>query len=134
MPMSASRTRRHDLVNPAALKRLVQTGTQLRPFSNEDHGGLPQSDQRTLDENFGQNADFKKSHRSDAGLSKRSVSLMAGGRIHQRQLHDPIPFKELNALPLFDRLSCGSRHIATTSDLPICILAAPAVFFGSLSR
>jgi hypothetical protein len=32
--------------------------------------------------------------------------VVAGGRIHQRQLHDPVAFKELSR-QVFDRLSLG---------------------------
>ena len=32
---------RYDARNPAALKRLVAAGAQLRPFPQADHGGLP---------------------------------------------------------------------------------------------
>ena len=41
---------------------------------------------------------------------------MAGSRIHQRQLYDSFPLKELNALPLFGRLSFGQPVVVGEAD------------------
>jgi TRAP-type mannitol/chloroaromatic compound transport system substrate-binding protein len=52
---------RYDLVNPAALKRLVATGTQLRPFSNEILEACLKATNELWTEISTKNADFKKS-------------------------------------------------------------------------
>jgi TRAP-type mannitol/chloroaromatic compound transport system substrate-binding protein len=52
---------RYDLVNPAALKRLVATGTQLRPFSNEIMEACLKATNELWTEISAKNADFKKS-------------------------------------------------------------------------
>jgi TRAP-type mannitol/chloroaromatic compound transport system substrate-binding protein len=51
---------RYDLQNPAALKRLVAGGTQLRPFSNEVLEACLKSTNELWAEISGKNADFKK--------------------------------------------------------------------------
>jgi len=52
---------RYDLVNPTALKRLVATGTQLRPFSNEIMEACLKATNELWTEISSKNADFKKS-------------------------------------------------------------------------
>jgi TRAP-type mannitol/chloroaromatic compound transport system substrate-binding protein len=52
---------RYDLVNPAALQRLVATGTQLRPFSNEIMEACLKATNELWTEISAKNADFKKS-------------------------------------------------------------------------
>ena len=65
---------RYDLVNPAALKRLVAGGTQLRPFPNEVLDACLKATNELWAEISSKNADFKKSidamqaYRSDAYL------------------------------------------------------------------
>src|ERR1700709_2789172 len=52
---------RYDLVNPQALKRLVATGTQLRPFSNEIMEACLKATNELWGELSAKNPDFKKS-------------------------------------------------------------------------
>ena len=52
---------RYDLVNPAALKRLAATGTQLRPFSHEIMEACLKATNELWTEISAKNADFKKS-------------------------------------------------------------------------
>jgi TRAP-type mannitol/chloroaromatic compound transport system substrate-binding protein len=52
---------RYDLVNPQALKRLVATGTQLRPFSTEIMEASLKATNELWAEISAKNADFKKS-------------------------------------------------------------------------
>ncbi|MBR0902003.1 TRAP transporter substrate-binding protein [Bradyrhizobium liaoningense] len=51
---------RYDMQNPAALKRLVAGGTQLRPFTNEVLEACLKSTNELWAEISGKNADFKK--------------------------------------------------------------------------
>ena len=51
---------RYDLLNPAALKRLVATGTQLRPSSNEIMEACLKATNELWGEISAKNADFKK--------------------------------------------------------------------------
>ena len=51
---------RYDMQNPAALKRLVAGGTQLRPFTNEVLEACLKSTNELWGEISGKNADFKK--------------------------------------------------------------------------
>lgn len=51
---------RYDLLNPAALKRLVATGTQLRPFSSEIMEACLKATNELWAEISAKNADFKK--------------------------------------------------------------------------
>ena len=52
---------RYDMQNPAALKRLVASGTQLRPFTNEVLEACLKATNELWAELSGKNADFKKS-------------------------------------------------------------------------
>jgi TRAP-type mannitol/chloroaromatic compound transport system substrate-binding protein len=52
---------RYDMQNPAALKRLVASGTQLRPFTNEVLEACLKATNELWSEISGKNADFKKS-------------------------------------------------------------------------
>jgi len=70
------------------------TGRQRHPAPSvldRDHGSLPQGHQRAVGGDFGEEPDLQEGHRRDAGLSRRRISVVAGRRIHQRQLHDPLP-------------------------------------------
>jgi len=52
---------RYDMQNPAALKRLVAGGTQLRPFTNEVLEACLKATNELWGEISAKNADFKKS-------------------------------------------------------------------------
>ena len=54
-------TARYDMQNPAALKRLVAGGTQLRPFTNEVLEACLKATNELWGEISAKNADFKKS-------------------------------------------------------------------------
>ena len=86
---------RYDMQNPAALKRLVAGGTQLRPFTQRSAGSLPEGDQRIVGGNLREECRLQEIDRCDAGLSLRRVSVVAGCRIHLRQLHDPLAHPRL---------------------------------------
>jgi TRAP-type mannitol/chloroaromatic compound transport system substrate-binding protein len=51
---------RYDMQNPTALKRLVASGTQLRPFTNEVLDACLKATNELWGEISGKNADFKK--------------------------------------------------------------------------
>jgi TRAP-type mannitol/chloroaromatic compound transport system substrate-binding protein len=52
---------RYDMLNPSALKRLVASGTQLRPFTNEVLEACLKATNELWAEISAKNADFKKS-------------------------------------------------------------------------
>src|SRR5918997_5603932 len=55
---------KYDARNPAALRRLLGAGTQLRPFSQEILEAAYKSSNEVYDEVSGKNADFKKIYES----------------------------------------------------------------------
>ena len=73
---------RYDMQNPAALKRLVAGGTQLRPFSNEVLEACLKATNELWAEISGQERRLQEGDRRDAGLPLRPVSVVAGRRIH----------------------------------------------------
>ena len=58
-------------------------------------GSLPEGDQRAVGGNLGQERRLQEVDRRDAGLPLRPVSVVAGCRIHLRQLHDPLAHARL---------------------------------------
>jgi len=67
-------TARYDMQNPAALKRLVLAGTQLRPFTNEVLEACLKATNELWAEISAKNADFKKA--IDALLAFRSDAYL----------------------------------------------------------
>ncbi len=51
---------KYDAVNPQALKRLIASGTQLRPYSREVMGACLKAANEVYDETSAKNATFKK--------------------------------------------------------------------------
>ena len=88
-------TARYDMQNPTALKRLVAGGTQLRPFSNEVLEACLKATNELWAETVGQERRLQEVDRRHAGLPLRPVSVVAGRRIHLRQLHDPLAHPRL---------------------------------------
>ena len=58
-------------------------------------GSLPEGHQRIVGRDLGQERRLQEDDRRDAGLSLRPVSVVAGRRIHLRQLHDPLAHARL---------------------------------------
>ena len=86
---------RYDMQNPSALKRLVAGGTQLRPFTNEVLEACLKATNELWARDLGEESRLQEIHRRDAGLSLRPISVVAGRRIHLRQLHDPLAHARL---------------------------------------
>ena len=82
---------KYDALNPPALKKLVAAGAQLRPFSTEILTACYNAANEVYAETSANNADFKKIYDSFGGLPRRPVSVVAGGGVHLRHLHDPRP-------------------------------------------
>ena len=76
-PTSTCR-RSYDARNPAALKRLVAAGAQLRPFSQEVMDACYKAASEVYAETSAKNADFKKLYDSYDGRSATTSSC--GGR------------------------------------------------------
>ena len=74
------------------------SGRRRHPASSlhqRSAGSLPEGDQRIVGRDLRQEPRFQEVDRCDAGLSFRPVSLVAGCRIHLRQLHDPLAHARL---------------------------------------
>ena len=65
------------------------------PLHQRSAGSLSEGDQRIVGRNLREQRRLQEVDRRDAGLSLRPVSVVAGGRIHLRQLHDPLAHARL---------------------------------------
>ena len=70
---------KYDAQNPAAIKRLVGSGTQLRPFSQEVLEACFKASNEVYAENVGQEPEVQEDARRLHGLPRRPVSVVAGG-------------------------------------------------------
>ena len=87
---NASVLAKYDAANPAALKRLVVGGAQLRLFPQD----ALEACYKTANDLYAQlggtdDAKFKKIAKFLPGLPRRPVPVVAGGGIFLRQFHDP---------------------------------------------
>jgi TRAP-type mannitol/chloroaromatic compound transport system substrate-binding protein len=73
-------TARYDARNPAALKRLIGAGTQLRAFPQPVM--VPESVERGQCRELGHQSGLQEGPGLDAGFPQRVVSLVAGRGIH----------------------------------------------------
>ena len=87
---------RYDMENPSALKRLIAGGTRLAPLHARSDGSVTEGDQRIVGRDFGKERRLQEIHRRDAGLSQRSVPVVAGRRVHVRHFHDPLAHARLS--------------------------------------
>ena len=90
-------TAKYDARNPAALKRLVAGGAQLRPFSQAIMEASLKAANELYAEISSKNPDFKKVYDNMIAFRSRRISLVAGRRIHLRHLHDPLAHAQLIA-------------------------------------
>ena len=86
---SMEMTAKYDAKNPAALRRLVGAGAQLRPFSQDVMEAAFKASNEVYDEISAQERRLQEDVREPARLPQRGIPLVAGGRVHLRQLHDP---------------------------------------------
>ena len=84
--MQASTTRRI----PAALKRLVAAGTQLRPFPQDVMEACLKAANELYAEISARTPTSRRCIDADGRVPQRPVSLVAGRRIHLRHLHDAL--------------------------------------------
>ena len=82
---------RYDARNPQALKRLLANGVQLRPFSQEIMEACLKASNEVNAEESAKNPNYKKVLDIDRRLPQRRKPVVAGRRIHLRELHDPQP-------------------------------------------
>ena len=90
MPMSSTLAK-YDAVNPDALKRLLTKGAQLRPFSQPIMEACLKASNQVNAEESAKNPNYKKVLASMAGVPRQREPVVAGRRIHLRELHDPHP-------------------------------------------
>ncbi len=74
-------TGRYDARNPAALKRLVAAGTQLRPFSQPIMEACLKASNEVNAENVGDQPGLQEGLGVDRGIPQRRVSVVADRRI-----------------------------------------------------
>ena len=86
---------RYDMQNPAAIKRLVAGGVQLRPFPDDVLNAALTATNELWTEISAKNADFKKIIDAMLAYPVGPVPVVAGCRIHQRHLHDPLAHPRL---------------------------------------
>ena len=79
---------RYDAQNPAALRRLVAGGAQLRPFSARGARCLLQGGERRLCRDLGEEPRLQEDLRRHEGLPRRGISLVPGIGSDLRQFHD----------------------------------------------
>ena len=107
---------KYDARNPAALRRLVGAGGAAAAVQPGDPGGGPQGLQRAVRRDFGQEPGLQETVRVLQDLPQRRVSVVAGGRVHLRQLHDPGPPAQLTggtSLPPCGRaIAFGQRALS----------------------
>ena len=82
---------KYDARNPAALRRLVSGGAQLRPFPQEILEASYKAANELYDELSAKNAGLEEGLRALSRLPERGIPLVPGRRVHLRQLHDPRP-------------------------------------------
>ena len=75
---------KYDARNPAALRRLVATGAQLRPFPQDVLEAALKAANDVYAEIAAKNAGFPPDLRGDEDLPQRGISLVPGGGIHLR--------------------------------------------------
>ena len=86
---NVEQTARYDARNPAALKRLVANGAQLRPFPQAVMEACLKASNEVNAETSAANRRLQEGLGLDRRLPQRRISLVAGRRIHLRHLHDP---------------------------------------------
>ena len=79
---------KYDAGNPAALKRLVAGGAQLRPFPQVVLEACFKAANEVYAEITGKNEDFKKMYDVHDGVPGRPVSVVPAVREHLRHIHD----------------------------------------------
>ena len=82
---------KYDAVNPAALKRLVAGGAQLRPFPPAVMDACLKASLELYKRSLGHECGLQEGLGIDARVPQRPVSVVAGRRIHLRHLPDPQP-------------------------------------------
>ena len=90
---------KYDALNPPALKQLVAVGRAAAAVLDRDPDRLLQRRQRGLCRDLGQQCRLQEDLRQPGRLPRRPVSLVAGGRVHLRHLHDPRPRQPARAEP-----------------------------------
>ena len=124
---------RYDVQNPAALKRLVGAGTQLRPFPQDVLEAALRPRPRALCRDLGQEPGLQEGDRGHGRLPLRPVSLVAGGGAQLRHLQDalarPLSSPLTGSTMLKARLRPGLFCIARASNsalVPPEVHAGPA--------
>ena len=77
---------KYDAQNPAALRRLVASGTKLRPFPKAGDGGLREGGLRALRRAQAKSAHWKRIYPAVEEVPRRSVPVVPRRRDDLRQL------------------------------------------------
>ena len=89
---------RYDMQNPVGVEAPGRRRHAASSLHQRSAGSLPEGDQRIVGRDLRQERRLQEIDRRDAGLSLRPVSVVAGGRIYLRQLHDPLAHPRLICL------------------------------------
>ncbi len=79
---------RYDILNPAALRRLVKNGAVLKPFLGGGARRLLPGLERGLRRAVGEERRLQERLRGHDGGARRGIPLVPALRAHQRHLHD----------------------------------------------
>ena len=96
----AGQVRRH---NPAALRRLVGAGTQLRPFPQEVLEAAYKAANEVYDEMLGEEPGTSRGVRERRAFRNEEYLWFQVAEYTCRQLHDPRPRSRVDRLRLSDR-------------------------------
>ena len=105
-------TARYDARNPVALRKLLNSGVELRPFTEATMDACLRASNEVNAEAAAANADFKKIYEFDGQLPQCRIHLVAGGRIPLRQFHDPF------APPRLTRRAIFLERVHETAAIP----------------
>ncbi len=72
---------RYDALNPPALERILASGVQMRPFSDELMHAAAAASKGMLEENAAKNADYKKIYDHWSGFRKASHRWFSGAEL-----------------------------------------------------
>ncbi len=96
---------------PAGDQAAGRGGRAAAPVQPADHGSLPEGSERNLCRDLREKRGLQEGLRQHGRVPQRRISVVAGGRIHLRHLHDPDPPAGLN-------LACSRPKLGPGATCP----------------